>query len=118
VCAMAHKIVLVDDLDGTELGDNAVTTRFSLNGAHYEIDLNESNQQKLADALAPFVAAGRRASASAASGRAATAKKRGGGTKSNTSAIREWANANGHPVGDRGRIPAHIVEAYEAATGK
>ena len=54
---MAHKIVLVDDLDGTELGDNAVTTRFSLNGAHYEIDLNESNQQKLADALAPYLPA-------------------------------------------------------------
>ncbi len=114
---MAHKIVLVDDLDGTELGDNAVTTRFSLNGAHYEIDLNESNQQKLADALAPFVAAGRRASAGAASGRSGAAKKRGG-AKSNTSAIREWANANGHTVGDRGRIPANIVEAYEAATGK
>lgn len=115
---MAHKIVLVDDLDGTELGDNAVTTRFSLNGAHYEIDLNESNQQKLADALAPFIAAGRRASAGAASGRAAAPKRRSGAAKSNTSAIREWANANGHTVGDRGRIPAHIVEAYEAATGK
>ncbi|MFN3707550.1 histone-like nucleoid-structuring protein Lsr2 [Microcella sp.] len=115
---MAHKIVLVDDLDGTELGDNAVTTRFSLNGAHYEIDLNESNRQKLADALAPFIAAGRRASAGVAAGRASGAKKRGGASKSNTSAIREWANANGHPVGDRGRIPAHIVDAYEAATGK
>lgn len=115
---MAHKIVLVDDLDGSELGDNAVTTRFSLNGAHYEIDLGDANRQKLADALAPFIAAGRRASAGAASARSAAPKKRSAGAKSNTSAIREWANANGHTVGDRGRIPANIVEAYEAATGK
>lgn len=115
---MAHKIVLVDDLDGSELGDNAVTTRFSLNGAHYEIDLGDANRQKLADALAPFIAAGRRASAGAASARSAAPKKRGGSGKSNTSAIREWANANGHTVGDRGRIPATIIEAYEAATGK
>lgn len=115
---MAHKIVLVDDLDGTELGDNAVTTRFSLNGASYEIDLGEANRQKLADALAPFIAAGRRASAGGGSGRAAAPRKRAGGSSSNTAAIREWANANGHPVGDRGRIPANIIEAYEAATGK
>jgi len=115
---MAHKIVLVDDLDGSELGDNAVTTRFSLNGAHYEIDLNEANREKLAEALAPFIAAGRRASAGSVSGRGAAPKRRGGAAKGNTSAIREWANANGHTVGDRGRIPAHIVEAYEAATGK
>jgi hypothetical protein len=115
---MAHKIVLVDDLDGTELGDNAVTTRFSLNGAHYEIDLNDANREKLAGVLAPFIAAGRRASASAGTGRVAASRKRVGSGSGNTAAIREWASANGHSVGDRGRIPASIIEAYEAATGK
>jgi hypothetical protein len=30
-------------------------------------------------------------------------------------AIRSWANANGHTVGDRGRIAANIVAAFEAA---
>jgi hypothetical protein len=29
--------------------------------------------------------------------------------------IREWARTNGHPVSDRGRIPATILEAYEKA---
>jgi hypothetical protein len=30
-------------------------------------------------------------------------------------AIRSWANSNGFTVGDRGRIAANIVEAFEAA---
>ncbi|MBW3546534.1 MAG: Lsr2 family protein [Actinobacteria bacterium] len=31
-------------------------------------------------------------------------------------AIREWARANGYPeLGNRGRIPQHIVAEYEAA---
>ena len=30
-------------------------------------------------------------------------------------AIREWARKNGHEVSDRGRIPAAVVEAFEAA---
>lgn len=32
-----------------------------------------------------------------------------------TRAIREWANANGYTVNSRGRIPAEVVEAYDAA---
>lgn len=115
---MAHKIVLVDDLDGSELSDTAVTTRFSLDGSHYEIDLGEANRDKLREVLAPFIAAGRKAAASSASGTRRNAKSgsRSGAGK-RTAAIREWANANGHSVGERGRIPANIVEAYEAATG-
>ncbi|MDR2281383.1 MAG: Lsr2 family protein, partial [Gordonia sp. (in: high G+C Gram-positive bacteria)] len=33
----------------------------------------------------------------------------------NTRVIREWANANGFTVSDRGRIPADVLAAYEAA---
>ncbi len=33
-------------------------------------------------------------------------------------AIREWARDNGYPeLGNRGRIPQHIVDEYEAAHG-
>ncbi len=32
-----------------------------------------------------------------------------------TAAIRAWAQANGHPVGDRGRLPAELVSAYQSA---
>ncbi|CCQ18120.1 putative uncharacterized protein [Rhodococcus sp. AW25M09] len=32
-----------------------------------------------------------------------------------TRAIRQWAFDQGHPISDRGRIPADIEEAYNAA---
>lgn len=104
---------LVDDLDGTVIGPSeGGTVTFALDGANYEIDLGRANQQQLRDALAPFIAqarsTGRRASASP--------RKRSSGS-SDTAAVREWAQRNGYTVGDRGRIPAEIREAYAAAQG-
>ena len=113
---MAIKTVLIDDFDGTPLSGGS-TTRFSLNGTEYEIDLGAENVAKLKDALAPFIKAGRRVGA-AASPKAAP-RRRAAGRHSNgandVTAIREWARANGHTIGDRGRIPAPILDAYAAA---
>lgn len=102
---------LVDDLDGTVIaaGEGGTVT-FALNGASYEIDLGRANQQALRDSLAPFIAqarsTGRRSSGAP--------RKRSSGN-SDTAAVREWAQRNGYTVGDRGRIPAEIREAYSAA---
>lgn len=122
---MAIKTVFIDDFDGQPISGNTSTTTFSLNDATYEIDLAPDNLAKLKEALAPFVKAGRRVSASktAATGSERssrpTAKRRGAGRHSNgakdVTAIREWARANGHAVGDRGRIPAGIIAQYEAS---
>jgi hypothetical protein len=32
-----------------------------------------------------------------------------------TKAVRQWASENGYNVSSRGRIPAEVVQAYEAA---
>ena len=37
---------------------------------------------------------------------------------STTSDIRAWALQNGHPVGDRGRLPSEVVAAYDKAHRK
>jgi hypothetical protein len=104
---MAQKvhITLEDDLDG---GEAAETVAFGLDGRSYEIDLNAKNAKGLRDALAKYVAAGRRA------GGRSGAKRR---TQVGTSAreIRDWARSNGHQVPDRGRIPSDVREAFEAA---
>lgn len=101
--------VLIDDVDG---GDAAETVTFGLDGATYEIDLSEENAAKLRDALAPWVGQGRRAS-----GRKAPAARGRGrsGRSSDAATIRAWASANGHTVSERGRIPAEVRAAYEAA---
>ena len=61
---MAQKIqtLFIDDIDGSEAEG---TVRFALDGAEYEIDLSAEHAQALRDALAPFVAAARRAGGSA-----------------------------------------------------
>ena len=117
---MARRIVhqLVDDLDGTvlEVGEGE-TVLFSLDGTAYEIDLTDGNAASLRDALAPYIAAGR----SISSGRAtSTSAPRGGSVRRRSGQtdygpVREWAKAHGYTVSDRGRVPASVLEAYEAA---
>ena len=56
---MPQKIqtLFIDDLDGSEA---ECTVRFRLDGTGYEIDLNAKHTQDLRDALARYIAAGRR----------------------------------------------------------
>ncbi|GEP33555.1 Lsr2 family protein [Nocardioides szechwanensis] len=105
---MAQKvnIVLVDDIDGS---DATETVTFGLDGTSYEIDLNDKNAAKLRDSLAAYVGHARRS----AGGRR-TAKK---STSLGPSAreVRDWARSNGFTVPDRGRIPADVRTAFDAA---
>ena len=109
---MATKIAvaLEDDLEG---GPAVETVRFSVGGEEYEIDLNKKNAAAFRRKLAPFVEHARRPGREARrrTGRSATGRERG-------AAIRAWANEQGIPVSARGRIPAGVVEQYEAATGE
>ncbi|HJE52372.1 MAG TPA: Lsr2 family protein [Tessaracoccus flavescens] len=104
------KVFLVDDLDGS---DNAETVEFSLDGTDYTIDLSATNKAKLFDALEPFVSSATKV------GRKAKGRAGKSAAKSSTdlAAVREWARANGYKVSDRGRIPATVLDAYNAATG-
>jgi hypothetical protein len=119
---MARKIVhqLVDDLDGTilEVGDGE-TVLFSLDGTAYEIDLTTENAAALREAIAPFVDAARSISSSrgssASASAASAARKRRRTGQQDYSAIRAWAKSNGYTVSERGRVPASVLEAYEAA---
>jgi len=116
---MARKIVhqIVDDIDGSvlEVGEGD-TVLFSLDGTAYEIDLSADHAAELRSALAPYVSAGRRVSGS---GRAATSgsssRARRATSDRDYSVIRAWAKENGHEVSERGRVPATVLEAYDAA---
>ena len=50
-------MITTDDLDGPH---GAETVTFGLDGVSYEVDLGQPNRSRLAVALAPFNAAGRR----------------------------------------------------------
>jgi len=108
---MARKVqvVLEDDIEG---GPAAETVAFAIDGRSYEIDLNEGNARALRDALAPWVAAGRRSGARGTDVRPRATARRGAG---DTADIRRWAAENGIPVSSRGRISADLRARYEAA---
>jgi hypothetical protein len=106
--AQVTEVKLVDDLDG---GDAAESIGFGLDGRTYEIDLSETHAAELRAALAPFVAAARRAGGRSATRPNAGARPTRG--REETAAIREWATANGHEVSTRGRIPSAVIEAYQ-----
>lgn len=111
---MAQKtlIQLVDDLDGSPIQDGeGRTVTFSIEGATYEIDLTVVHVNELTDALAPYVAAGRKTASTKSAGRTSTTRS----DRAQLQKIREWAAQNGHTVSDRGRIPAPVRDAYNAA---
>ncbi len=111
---MARKVqvLLVDDLDG---GAADETVSFALDGASYEIDLSSDNAKKLRDSLSPFVEHAQKASGGKRRGATRT---RGASSRERSAEIRAWAKSHGKKVNERGRIPASIVEEFEAATGR
>lgn len=115
---MARKVqvILSDDLDENLPADETVS--FSLDGTSYEIDLAEKNAAELRDVFSRYVSAARkvgRGSRGASGGGRSRATGGGRMDRDQAGAIRDWARKNGHQVSDRGRIPASVVEAYEAA---
>ena len=111
---MAQKvqILLTDDLDD---GDASETVEFALDGTSYEIDLSEKNAAALRDAMAVYVAAGRKVASGRRGGASTRSKARSHGAGPAASEIREWARANGMEVPERGRVSAEVRKAYEAA---
>lgn len=111
---MAQKvnIILVDDLDDSEATE---TVSFGLDGTSYEIDLNDEHAAELREALAGYIGHARKVPSS--SGRRSSRKSSAASSSSGASAadVRVWARENGHEVPERGRIPADIREAYDAA---
>jgi len=102
-------VVLEDDLTG---GPAEQTVRFAFDGTDYEIDLNAKNAAAFGKQLAPYLEHARRTGRAQPrrSGRAAGSRQRSGD-------IRAWANEHGLAVSERGRIPASVVEQYNAAGG-
>ena len=107
--AQITEVRLLDDLDG---GEAAESVSFSLDGKSYEIDLSEKHAAALRDAFAPFVSSARRAGGSVAASRPRMSA-RAGRSREETTAIREWATANGLEVSARGRISSTVLAAYE-----
>jgi hypothetical protein len=107
-------VTLIDDIDGSNAAE---TVAFGLDGADYEIDLNEKNAKKLRDVLAVYTANARQVGGRRNRSRPGRAVKpaRSGSSKEQLAAIRDWARGQGYEVSDRGRLSAAVVQAFEDA---
>ncbi|WP_454698260.1 histone-like nucleoid-structuring protein Lsr2 [Arthrobacter humicola] len=105
---MAKRVIttLEDDLDGSEANE---TITFAIDGAEYEIDLNNAHASELREAMTKYTAVARKTA-----GRARPARRAGAGI-SDTKAVRAWAIENSIPVNTRGRIQADVMVRYAAA---
>jgi hypothetical protein len=107
---MAQQIqtLFIDDIDG---GPAEGTVRFGLDGADYEIDLSAAHREELHKALAGYVTHARKAAGTARRG----SRGRRPADVLDTRKVREWARAEGIDIKERGRVPAEVIEKYQAA---
>jgi hypothetical protein len=104
------EILLTDDLDGSDLpAGKGETVTFSLDGSSYEIDLRTKNAAALRKVLAVYIEAAR--PIRNRRGKKVTRTTLGADART----VKEWARANGYEVNDRGRVPADIRKAFDAA---
>ena len=110
---MAQKtvITLTDDIDGSDAEE---TVTFGLDGAVYEIDLNNVHAEDLREVLAPFISVARR-QGGRSTARTAQAPKPRASSEVDPKAVRSWAEANGVSVNARGRLKSEVIEQYRAA---
>jgi len=96
-----------DDLTGEP---GAKTVFFSLGTQVYEIDLVDG-ESRLAEVLAPFIAAGRKSASQRmrrTPAQAATEER-----AAYNQQVRQWAHSNGLKVSKRGRISEDLIRQFE-----
>lgn len=133
---MAQKVLvqLIDDLDGVA-SEDVSTILFGLDGVTYEIDLSESNAERLRDSLAEFVEPARRTGGRIKRGLGVQGQLTSAGSRNGKSGkaavagskrivvnaavpagvVREWARKQKMEISARGRIPEEIYAQYNEA---
>jgi hypothetical protein len=109
--AQKVSVTFACDYDSKEIPEGEHMTRaFSLDGRDYEIDLCERHSQRFDDALKRFSDRARKVT-----GRVSRTKRRTAANRQHSADVRAWAKRSGIEVSDRGRIPANVIERYDAS---
>lgn len=117
--------VIKDDLNGKTIKEDDVhSIRIGWQGKWYTLDLGPDTAEEVMTVMDKYVTAGtlegegihKPQAVPSRRGRPASATSTDrADKKEKLTAIREWWRAQGHEIGDRGRIPQNVVDAYEAA---
>ncbi len=114
------EVAFTDDVGGDTLPEgDAQTVAFSVDGLSYEMDLSTKNAASLRNDFAAWTEHAHTVTATRTTRRTARrpapAVQRPEADRGSSARIREWAQSNGHTVSARGRIPATVVDAHNAA---
>jgi hypothetical protein len=113
--------------EGNEGVESAEEVTFSYDGYSYTLDLCAPHAEDFHNTVqsiitwstdrSPVATSSRRSRKSAADGAPAakSARQPARRDREQIAAIREWANSHGYKVSNRGRIPAEVEAAYNAA---
>jgi hypothetical protein len=102
-------VTMLCDLPHDGEVEGVETISFSVDSAGYEIDVCSAHAKELQDIFGGYISHARRVS-----GGARRRKARTGPGRERSSEIRQWAREGGKKVSERGRIPASIIQEYEA----
>jgi hypothetical protein len=106
--AQKVKVTVVCDLPHDGEVEGQETVQFSFDGNAYEIDLCSKHAKELREKVGQYAD-----HASAGGGR--RRRQRTGPGRERSGEIRAWAQDRGYKVSQRGRIPATIIQEYEAS---
>jgi hypothetical protein len=111
---MAQRVVLIDDLDGSE---GSETLLYTVDGQEYEIDLSEENANTFRTTWQTYIQKSRpvERQVTTPTGRPTTRRRSSGSGREDIAEIRAWAEAKGIQVSPRGRIKREIIDQYDAA---
>ncbi len=119
---MAVVTTRVDDLDN-DITDGVEEVKFMFDGVYFTIDLGPDNKEKFEKAIEEYINAASPdpQTRHANPGQAYVARVQHAAnqepkrSKEELQAIRDWANANGLQVAEKGRIAQSVVDQYEHA---
>jgi hypothetical protein len=87
------------------------TVSIGIDGRHYELELCAKHELQLLQTLGRYTMAARRVAAPGMRRHAIRTRQ----DRQFSREVRAWAQASGHQLPDRGRIPLDILRGYEAA---
>lgn len=101
-----------DDYDNQPLTEEELkVVDFTYNNIDYTLDLSKENATKFHQAITPFVQVARRKVRSGVNGRRTATRS---ANPERNRMIREWAQAHGIAVSERGRISQDVIDKFEA----
>ena len=113
--ARQTQVMLTCDVhDG--IAEAAETVDFTVEGATYECELCEPHLAEFREAMEIWSSHSRPTRVSSGTRRAGRSRRRGEAVnRPSAKDVRTWALSQGLDVADRGRLPAELLSAYEAA---